>query len=141
MNGKRRIEPLKTRRINIIELKVDDWILLPCPICLVDCETLEKFAPPLKNGLKSRNRKRLPESPRAGNEKKAGIYARDKPMHIHSLIHINALSVSQRRKIRSICRYRFHLLDIITNTRLRRKGKTLLACHLIGAALTPRRLS
>jgi hypothetical protein len=53
----------------------------------------------------------------------------DKPMHIHSLIHINALSFSQRRKIRSICRYRFHLLNIITNTRLRRKGKTLLTCN------------
>ena len=38
-------------------------------------------------------------------------------MHIHRLIHINSPPFSQRGEICSICRYRSHLANIISNTR------------------------
>ena len=120
MVGKVLLERLHARRLEVVELEMDDGVRLPLPVGLVDVKALEEFTPPEEKRLERRYGQRLPEPSRTRNEEKPGVPIRDKAMHEHRLVNVYLPVPPYGRKIMRICRQRPHAGKIISFSTTRR---------------------
>ena len=120
MPNKRLLERRYVYRIQIVELEVDDWILLPRPVRLVDGKPLEQLAPAAKERLERGDRERLAESARTRQEEQLGVVVRDKTMDEHRLVDVDFSIPPYGREVVRVCGYRSHCRTLYQNGRARR---------------------
>ena len=71
----------------------------------------------MKQGLKDRERQRLPESARTGNEEEFRVGIGDQAMDEHRLVDVYLPVPSQGRKVVRVCSYRSHRRILYKNFR------------------------